>query len=170
MLLSVPFLFIFSVATFDFVRGTRTVACGHRASRHVAWCAARHAEDDSYPAVPEAAAVRDGHFYDTSTDVTVGASTEAIHNPFSDLFDGVFDLFDLNSVGRGVMPFLTGQVDVDVGTVSQPIQEIRLFPSTTSTATHKVSLRSRPEETPADPIGWWDPFRDIWDKITGLFN
>ena len=165
LLLSVPFLFIFSVATFDFVRGIRTVSCGHRAARHVAWCAARHAEDDTYPAVPAAAAIRDGHFYDTSTDVTVGTSQETISNPLSSGVSGALGLFSLDDMGRGVMHFITGDVDLDTGTVSQPVKEIRLFTSATVTAVHKVSLRSRPEEDPTDPIGWWDPFQEIWNDI-----
>lgn len=167
LLLSVPFLFLFSIATFDFVRGTRTVACGHRASRHVAWCASRHSEDDTYPDVPSATFVRDAHYYDTTTDVTVGSSQESsgvvsflpdipkIPAPFGDI------------LGRGVLDFIVGTVDVDVGTVSQPVRGIRLFPETTTKAVHKVALRTRPEEDPEDPAGWFDPFKWLWDQISG---
>jgi hypothetical protein len=169
LLLSVPFLFLFSVATFDFVRGTRTVACGHRASRHVAWCASRHAEDDTYPDVPAATYVRDAHYYDTETDVTVAASTEDKDSGISQIVPDIDEPFD-TILGRGLIPFITGRVTMDVGTVSQPVKQIRLFPATTVTAVHKVSLRTYPEDDPSDPIGWFDPFQWVWDQITGAFS
>jgi hypothetical protein len=168
LLLSVPFLFLFSVATFDFVRGVRTVACGHRASRHVAWCASRHSEDDTYPGVPPATYVRDAHYYDVTTDVTVAASTEVIDSPVSSVVPDIPEPFQ-SILGRGLIDFITGKVDVDVGTVSQPIRQIRLFTAATSTAVHRVALRTRPEETPENPMGWFDPFQWVWEQISGGF-
>ena len=172
LLLSVPFLFLFSVATFDFVRGIRTGACAERAARHLAYCASRHSEADTYPDVPSADAVRAAHFYDTKTPVTVATSTENLDNPVSENVETFFELLNLgdDNFGRGVVGFLTGRVSLDDGTASQPVKDIRLFPSATASTTHKVSLRSRPEADPGDPIGWFDPFDALWSKLKDIFG
>ena len=171
LLLSVPFLFIFALATLDFVRGARSVAGAHRAARQIAWSAARHGEDSSYPDVPSGEEARAAHFYDLTTEVTVAAGTEDQDNPVSSGVSTVFKLFSLEDFGRGVVSFLTGKVALDTGTASQPVSLIRLFPKSTVSATHKVSLRSRPEATPEDPEGWWDPFfHDPLKTLVDLFN
>jgi len=170
LLLAVPFLFIFSVATFDFVRGIRSVAGAHRAARQIAWSAARHAEDSTYPNVPTGVQARAAHFYDGATEVVVSNGTEDLDNPVSDAVGTVFELFSLEDFGRGVVSFLTGRVSLDTGTASQQVSQVHFFPKTTVKATHAVSLRSRPEERPEDPKGWWDPFDDLWEKIKGMFS
>lgn len=170
LLLSVPFLILFSIATFDFVRGARTVACADRAARHVAWAQSRHTEDEEYPEPPSNDDLRSAHFYGTSAEITTATAAETVDNPISKAVDTVFDLFDMNKVGRGVVPFLTGEVALDTGTATCQVIDVRLFPGATVSKTHKVSLQSRPEEDPEDPEGWFDPFKRIWDEIEGLFK
>jgi hypothetical protein len=177
LLLSVPFLFIFSIATFDFVRGTRTVACGHRAARQIAWCASRHAEDSAYPDVPANTVVA-YHYYDTGAEPTSSVTTEDVTNtvsdllePITDILSAIGDLFGMgdDGLGRGVVSFASGKVTLDVGTATKQATGLRIF-SATVTATHKVALRSHPEEKPDDPIGWFDPIQQIMDEIKDLFS
>jgi hypothetical protein len=174
LLLAVPFLFIFSVATFDFVRGARTVAGANRAARQVAWSYARHTEDDTYPAPPAAEDTRVTHYYGTTGAITAGTGDEdggsTAVKDFSGAIHDFLDLFKLGDIGRGLVSFLTGRVDLQVGAVSHEVTIVHFFPGTSVTKVHKVSLLSRPEAKPDDPLGWFDPFQEIWDKITGMFK
>jgi hypothetical protein len=170
MMLTVPFLVMFTLAMLDFSRGHLGHQRARRAARHVAWCAGRDQEDPVHPDAPDGATARTIHFLDKGGEVTVSSAEESLNNPVSSAVETVFDFLDLGgSLGRGVVPFLAGTVEVTRGTAAQEVTGVRLFPGTSVEASHWVSLRCRREENPSDPIGWFDPIQQVMEEIEDLF-
>jgi hypothetical protein len=177
VLLSVPFLFLFAIALVDFTRGYMVSARAHRAARHVAWCEGRRTIDPSHPGAPTNEDLNKLHFAGGAGGVGSSHGTEELESPFgSDAMDGVKEAFeafgvDISEVGRGVVWFFLGRVDVNRGTVTKAIVDTRpMFSGGDLEANHRVSLDSRPESEPSDPRGWWDPFQDFWDEVEDLFD
>ncbi len=175
IMLSVPFLVVFSLFAFDFARGYLSAQRGLRAARQVAWMYSRHLDDSSKPDVPNDQTLLATHFDGKGGAVTHATSTEQEKLPgplsfLSDVGDALSDImnvFDNDSRLGSYFSFMTGNIEMEKGTVTQGVTGLwRFAQGTTMTQNHWVALRSWREEDPGRHVGWWDPFVAIVDAIT----
>jgi len=175
MILTVPFLMIFALAMLDFSAGYRTRSQSARAARQVAWMTARHVAFGT-AAAPDAATIQKNHLHKENTDVTVKKTDsfkQQINIPGLKQFGEAISWMQngLNfSLGDGLLDFLVGTCEMSAGSVSSKIKGRFFFEGIILAKgdignVHYVALDSKVEKNPKKPIGWFDPYQSLLDKL-----
>lgn len=176
-LLSVPFLVMFCLFMMDFARGYLSAQRGQRAARHLAWTQSRHEEDGSLPPAPNAQQLYAVHYLSRGGTVASGTSTSyvslfdetAVGELVGDALEAMDDILEVLGLGRRILPFMGGTVDMTHASVTQNVSNLQRFAQGMQmTQTHWVSLRAYREEDPPRQVGWWDPFVALSEAIGKL--
>lgn len=182
LMLSIIFIFLFSLAILDFGRGYLSAQRAQRAARHVAWAAGRQEDGVSAQGAPDNGTLFTLHYEGRGGEVTREVSKDFAAIPVlddvQDALEGVIDALDLvlSAIGGGdegriasLFDFLMTDLEMTKATVTQNVTGLRrVATGSLMSQSHYIALRSWRDSDPPRRVGWWDPFVALSDAIGEL--
>ena len=191
LLLSAPVLLLFMVLILDFARGIKTRQGIEIATRHQAWskARARNRFEPGHP-VPQSAektlAVhREGvgerlrvdywpykplrrmeGKHDKNFVIVPTAYRPIVRAPLGALRSAINVLkFGGPPWESEVWDYVAGKITIEGAHVTQPIKRLRVLDAGEVDGKHYVQLWTHPDPSPGNPLGWWNPWPPLADKL-----